>query len=100
MAQAEAQLPAQPQGQCWCCGQSHDEAELTRLGNHPEVAVCERCARWLHRRAQAPTDAGSGSWQARTRRAMGWARSGVMRLRLHQRPVIGSLLRRLDRHLP
>jgi hypothetical protein len=30
--------------QCWCCGTTEDPARLVRLGNHPEVGRCVRCA--------------------------------------------------------
>ena len=33
---------------CWCCGKTFvKESELTRLGDHPEVAVCARDVRPL-----------------------------------------------------
>ena len=32
---------------CWCCGAIEDTSRLVRLGNHPEVAVCVRCAHAL-----------------------------------------------------
>lgn len=56
---------------CWCCGGEFPEAELVRLGQHPEVGVCLACANWLRRRNHAaprrtalvahwtPTDRGS-----------------------------------------
>src|SRR5207249_3782151 len=33
---------------CWCCGSAYHEADLVRLGSHPEVGVCLRCAHFLH----------------------------------------------------
>ena len=41
---------------CWCCGQPRPESDLLRLGQHPEVGVCARCAHSLHRRAQERAD--------------------------------------------
>ena len=41
---------------CWCCGNTFDESDLTRLGAHPEVGVCAACAHWLDRRARLGRD--------------------------------------------
>ena len=86
--------------QCWCCGAEMDAAQLVRLGNHPEVGVCARCARWLARRARAAEDRDSLSPGARVRRVLAAVRVGVMRRGMARWPVLGPLLRRLDRHLP
>ena len=32
---------------CWCCGETRADDELTRLGCHPEVALCDTCVGWL-----------------------------------------------------
>lgn len=85
---------------CWCCGNGFDERDLTRLGTHPEVGVCTGCARWLHRRARARADAGRGAPGVRVRRGVAVVRGRVMRAGAQDWPVVGSLLRRLDRHLP
>ncbi|QGN58395.1 hypothetical protein [Nostocoides sp. HKS02] len=85
---------------CWCCGDEVDEAKLTRLGNHPEVGVCARCARWLARRARAAEDRGRATPGARARRALATVRVAVMRRGIQRWPVLRPLLRRLDRHLP
>ena len=37
--------------QCWCCGYVDDPTLLVHLGNHPEVALCRRCARWAAKQA-------------------------------------------------
>lgn len=86
--------------ECWCCGRPFDESELTRLGQHPEVGVCADCARWLHRRSRAAAGEGHPSAGARAARAVDSVRSYVIEHHWHERPVIGPLLRRLDRHLP
>jgi hypothetical protein len=85
---------------CWCCGNAFDEHDLSRLGSHPEVAVCGRCAQWLYRRARANAESGSRTPGVLVRRGLAAARRGVMRARLQGWPVLGPLLRRLDRHLP
>ena len=85
---------------CWCCGNTFDEQELSRLGSHTEVGVCEGCARWLARRARSSAEKGAHNPGAVMRRATLAARGRVMRAGLQDWPVLGPLLRRLNRHLP
>jgi hypothetical protein len=84
---------------CWCCGSTFSEEGLVRLGNHPEVGVCPRCAQWLHRRARSSVDAGRRTPVTVMRRGLDTARGRVMRAGAQHWPVVGPLLRRLDRHL-
>ncbi len=74
---------------CWCCGNAFDEHDLSRLGSHPEVAVCGRCAQWLYRRARANAESGSRTPGVLVRRGLAAARRGVMRARLQGWPVLG-----------
>lgn len=85
---------------CWCCGSVRPEDAVVRLGNHPEAAVCLRCAHFLHKQARGREDAARSSPAARARDAMRAARRFVMRHGWHRLPVIGSLLRRIGRHTP
>jgi len=85
---------------CWCCGNAFEEHNLSRLGSHPEVGVCGGCAQWLHRRARSKAEAGTRTPGAVMRRAMAAARGRVMRAGLQEWPVLGPLLRRVDKHLP
>jgi hypothetical protein len=85
---------------CWCCGNTFDEADLSRLGSHPEVGVCAGCAQWLHRRARSASDTGHRTPATVLRRGITVTRDRVMRAGAQDWPVIGSLLRRLNRHLP
>ncbi len=85
---------------CWCCGAERAESELLHLDQHPEVGVCARCARWLHRRARQREDEQRPSPAAWLRGGIRSARSVVIQHHWQDRPVIGPLLRRLDRHLP
>lgn len=85
---------------CWCCGNAVEESGLTHLGAHPEVGVCAGCAHWLHRRARVTAASGRRTPGAWVDRGAAWARGRVMRAGIHDWPVVGSLLRRLDRHLP
>ena len=83
---------------CWCCGNTFDEQDLSRLGSHPEVGVCAGCAQWLYRRARSSAETGTPG--ALVRRGVAAARGRVMRAGLQDWPVLGTLVRRLDRHLP
>ena len=98
-AVAEGYDPAEP-GRCWCCGNAFAERELTRLGSHPEVGVCAGCAHWLYRRSRVRSDIGRRTPRARVRRRVHAVRARVVRTGAHHWPLLGPLLRRLDRHLP
>ena len=85
---------------CWCCGALRGEADVVRLGDHPEVAVCLGCAHFLHQRARAREDESRPSPAAKARDLLRAARQPVIRHGWHERPVIGPLLRRLGTRLP
>ncbi len=85
---------------CWCCGTEYPETELVRLGQHPEVSVCLRCARWLQRRASQRYDVQHPSPGRRFRAAIHGVRTAVIRRGWHERGATGALLRWIDRHLP
>jgi hypothetical protein len=98
---AEAIAPQQVERPtCWCCGNTFDEQDLSRLGSHPEVGVCAGCAHWLYRRARSSAATGARTPGAMVRRGVAAARGRVMRAGLQDWPVLGPLLRRLDKHLP
>ena len=99
-AQAEVVQQQAERPSCWCCGNAFDERDLTRLGTHPEVAVCAGCATWLNRRARSAADLGHRAPGVVVRRAVAGVRARVMRAGVQDWPLVGSLLRRLDRHLP
>jgi hypothetical protein len=100
MADAAVEHERAQRSSCWCCGNRFDDDQLTHLGAHPEVAVCAGCARWLHRRARSASDTGRRSPGALLRRWVGVARERIMRAGIQDWPVVGPLLRRLDRRLP
>jgi hypothetical protein len=85
---------------CWCCGQPRPESAVVRLGGHPEVAVCLRCAHFLHRQARDREDAVRPSPAAGIRNRLRAGRRLVMRRGWHHLPVIGAVLRRLGSRLP
>jgi hypothetical protein len=82
---------------CWCCSTTTPEDGVVRLGDHPEVAICLDCAHLLHRRARERRATRAGR---RLHRLGEWMRDAVVRSGLLDRPVLGGLLRRIDRHLP
>jgi hypothetical protein len=85
---------------CWCCSTQYPQAELVRLGQHPEVGVCLGCARWLQRRAVQRHDEHHPSPAARMRTGIQRIRTTVIRRGWHERGILGNLLRWIDRHLP
>jgi len=85
---------------CWCCGQEQPETAVVRLGNHPEVAVCLRCAHFLHQQARGREDAQRTSPAARARDGLRAARRFVVRRGWHQKAGIGRHLRWMGRYLP
>ncbi|TDW94499.1 hypothetical protein EV137_1812 [Kribbella pratensis] len=85
---------------CWCCAREFDDRDLVRLGAHPEVGVCLGCARFLQRRAEEREDQLHPSRGTRLRGMVRSARKWVIGHRWHELPVIGGLLRRIDRRLP
>jgi hypothetical protein len=99
-AQAETAESNNSLPQCWCCGGSFAEPELVHLGSHPEVGLCADCAHWVHRRAAEQAAARRGGLPARYRGAFAATRSWVIQHEVHNLPVLGRLLRGLDRRLP
>ncbi|RZU13904.1 hypothetical protein EV645_4761 [Kribbella rubisoli] len=85
---------------CWCCGNQFEEHDLLRLGSHPEAAVCFNCARFLHRRAVGQEDQRRTTLAGRIRTGITGVREWIIAHNWHRLPLLGSLLQRLDRHLP
>jgi len=85
---------------CWCCGGEFEERDLVRLGMHPEVGVCSGCARYLQRRAVEREDELRPSRSAQVRAGVRGVRDRVIARGWHRLPILGRLLRRIDRHLP
>ena len=85
---------------CWCCGGEDADGAMVHLGAHPEVALCGDCARWVHRRSRRLRDSGRRGAGVLARAVVRAGRDRVLRHDLQHVPVLGVLLRRLDRHLP
>jgi len=94
----DADLPARTE--CWCCGRHEAPDRLVHLGNHPEVAVCIRCAYSLKTWARAIEDRDRTGLAVRVRAGIRRGRQGVIRRGWHQRGPLARPLRRLGRRLP
>lgn len=88
------------ESRCWCCGSAYPDDELVRLGDHPEVTICGACARDLHRRARDQHHRAHPTATTRARSILRRAREFAIDRRWHERPVIGPVLRWIDRFLP
>ena len=96
-AQTETAIGETGKSDCWCCGRLISEEALVRLGNHPEVGVCVSCVRFLGRRAR---DYQMSVTRKQLRGAAGSIRGEVISRGWHERPVVGPVLRWIDRHVP
>lgn len=100
MTSAAADDAQLSRGQCWCCGAMEDPGRVVRLGNHPEVALCLRCARWASQQARAIEDAAKTGLQVRARERLRSARRTVIQRGWHHNRILGPFLRWLGRYLP
>jgi hypothetical protein len=96
---AEEPTP-EDESQCWCCGATQPSNEMVRLGAHPEVTLCLRCAHFVHRRAQEIEDRGRTGLGARTRDVVRGIRGQVIQHGWQHNRVLGPPMRWIDRHLP
>jgi hypothetical protein len=78
----------------------HGPNGLVHLGNHPEVAVCTRCAHSLSKWAWELEDRDRTGIAVAVRNRLRQARRAVMRRGWQQSRLIGAPLRRLGRFLP
>lgn len=85
---------------CWCCGSTYPEDRIIRLGARPEAGVCLACTIVLRSTARR-REPRAVKWPARIVLGMvDRARDTVMRHGWQRRMLIGTLLRRINRHLP
>jgi hypothetical protein len=96
-AEAQTAIGQTGESTCWCCGRVSSEDALVHLGNHPEVGICGNCVHFLRRRAK---DLQATAVRQRLRGAAESIRGEVMARGWHQRPVIGTAFRWLNRHMP
>lgn len=94
------QTPQQSSTKCWCCDRDYDERDLVRLGAHPEVRICLACTADVKQRAVQREDELRPTAITRLRIGVRHSREWVIAHEWHNRPVLGQLLRRINRHLP
>jgi hypothetical protein len=97
-AVADEQSPGP--SQCWCCGRIDEPARLVRLSNHPEVAVCIRCAHSLSKWAWELEDRSRTGPAVRARDVVRRIRRTVVRRGWHHNKIVGRGLRWLGRFTP
>ena len=86
--------------ECWCCGLIEDPEKLVHLGNHPEVALCLRCARWVSKQADGIDDRSRTGLAVMLRDRARMARQVVIQRGWQRLPVVGAALRKLGRYTP
>jgi hypothetical protein len=99
-AQIKVTDTASQGAECWCCGVRGADDGFVHLGNHPEVAVCPRCARSLSKWAGEIEDRDKAGIAVRARNGFRTVRRGVVRRGWHRSRVAGRPLRWVGRHLP
>lgn len=73
---------------------------MVHLGNHPEVALCVRCAHWAAKQAWEIEDRGKGGPLAFARAQFRGLRRHVVEHGWQHHPVFGGPIRWLGKHLP
>jgi hypothetical protein len=87
-------------GECWCCGTVDDPQLMVHLGNHPEVALCRRCARWAAKQAWEVDDRAKPGVLATVRSGFRKVRRSVVDRGWHRSRIVGGPLRWLGNRLP
>jgi hypothetical protein len=86
--------------ECWCCGFIDDPDRMVHLGNHPEVALCLRCARWATKQAAQIEDLTRTGPLVRVRDQLRLARQKVSQHGWQRNRYVGGALRWLGKRLP
>jgi hypothetical protein len=100
----EAGIAAGEQGpsrsECWCCGTNQLSEQMVHLGNRPEVALCLRCAHFVHKQAGGIEDRTRTGPLVTARGRLRQARRNVIQKGWHRHPLVGRPLRWLGRYMP
>jgi hypothetical protein len=75
-------------------------AKMVSLGNHPEVAICIRCAHSVRNWTWEIEDQSRTGLRVRQRDRLRHARKHALRKAWHQHPILGGAMRWLGRRLP
>jgi hypothetical protein len=86
--------------ECWCCGMIQPPEQMVNLNNHPEVALCLRCAHFVHQRAWEVEDQSRTTYGAKARDAWRRLRRRGLERGWHNKRWVGRPLRAIARHLP
>lgn len=86
--------------QCWCCGQAGDSNRMVHLGNHPEVALCLRCARFVAKCGREIEDRDKTGVVVLARDKFRAVRKAVVARGWQNTLVVGPALRWIGRHTP
>lgn len=89
-----------PAGVCWCCGCSGTDKRMVHLGEHPEVAVCIRCAHSLSKWAWELDDRSKSGPGVMARDAFRAARTAVVQRGWQDSPLLGGPIRWIGKWLP
>jgi hypothetical protein len=73
---------------------------MVHLGNHPEVVMCVRCARWAAQEAWKIEDRDKTGMLVRVRDRFRATRRGVVGRGRHNSRWFGGPIRWLGKHLP
>lgn len=73
---------------------------MVHLGNHPEVAICLRCAQWAAKRAGEIEDSDRTGVRVAARNRFRQLRRRVVQRGWHNNRLLGRPLRWLGKHLP
>ncbi len=88
------------QSECWCCGRPTPSGQMVQLDNHPEVALCLGCARFVAHRASEIEDRQRTGPAVLARDVVRRVRRAVVHHGWHNKPMVGPGPRWLGRHLP
>lgn len=86
--------------ECWCCGAIDDPSRMVHLGNHPEVALCVRCARWAAKEAWEIEDKPKSGPLVFARDRFRALRHNVVRRGWHHHRLLGGPVRWIGKRLP
>jgi hypothetical protein len=85
--------------ECWCCGSTDDPVQMVHLGNHPEVALCRRCAHWASKQAWQIADRAKTGPLVFARERLRALRRAVVERGWQHLPVFGGPMRWIGERL-
>jgi hypothetical protein len=95
-----AEHPEREPSRCWCCGAVEEPHRMVHLGEHPEVTLCTRCARWTAKQAGELEDQRRSGPGVVVRSSLRAARRAVVKHDLQHSRLVGGPLRWIGRWLP